>query len=100
MISLKNALAWTGHYPAIKAHKNDPTLDEDLIWGLRRFQRDFTLTQDGISRPGGEDDYNLFLRNCQDYADAVEREYYRLKRQQIVGPGVHTKPSGGMSIAK
>jgi len=53
VLRLKNALAWTGHYPVEKAHLGVPTTDEDLNWGLRGFQRDYGLKTDGFSRPGG-----------------------------------------------
>jgi hypothetical protein len=59
VVGLKNALAWTGHYPIEKAHLGDSTPDEDLNWGLRGFQRDFGLKTDGFSRPGGETEARL-----------------------------------------
>ena len=59
VVGLKNALAWTGHYPVEKAHLGNPTTDEDLNWGLRGFQRDFGLKTDGFSRPGGETEVRL-----------------------------------------
>jgi hypothetical protein len=54
IVGLKNALSWTGHYPADKARRADPTHDEDLHWGLVDFQRAFNLRQDGYALPGGE----------------------------------------------
>lgn len=59
VVALKNALSWVGHYPVDKAHKADPSLDEDLTWGLHAFQRDFGLKQDGLSNPGGETEARL-----------------------------------------
>ena len=54
VIGLKNALAWAGHYPVDKAHRQDSTPDEDLHWGLMGFQRDYGLTQDGFAGTDGE----------------------------------------------
>lgn len=54
IIAMKNALTWTGHYPVEQAHRNDGRMDDALRWGLRGFQRDFNLTQDGFSLPNGE----------------------------------------------
>jgi hypothetical protein len=59
VVGLKNALAWTGHYPVEKAYLGNPTTDEDLTWGLMGFQRDFGLKTDGFSRPGGETESRL-----------------------------------------
>ncbi len=59
VIGLKNALAWAGHYPVDKAHRQDATPDEDLHWALIGFQRDYGLKTDGFSRPGGETEARL-----------------------------------------
>lgn len=50
----KRALAWAGYYPKEKAQNPKSTPDEDMRWGLWRFQQDFGLKQDGFMRPGGE----------------------------------------------
>jgi peptidoglycan hydrolase-like protein with peptidoglycan-binding domain len=51
---VKQTLALTGHYPNDPAKYTNPTPDEDLTWGIRRFQSEFGLKQDGLLRPGGE----------------------------------------------
>lgn len=55
VVALKNALSWTGHYPADKAHKADPSVDEDLTWGLSGFQRtsasNATASPDPAAKP-------------------------------------------------
>jgi len=55
----KRALAWAGYYPNAKAQRPDARPDDDLDWGLKRFQRDFGLKTDGFLRPGGETERTL-----------------------------------------
>ncbi|CCQ74760.1 hypothetical protein [Magnetospira sp. QH-2] len=55
-----------------------PHLEDDL---LKQAEKNLESEWDQKTNPDAED-YNFFWRNCQDYADAVEREYYRLKAER------------------
>lgn len=59
VLDLKQALAVTGHYLADAARRADPTPEPDLNVALTAFQRDFNLTLDGVSLPGGETERRL-----------------------------------------
>ncbi len=57
--AVKQTLALTGHYPNEPAKFTNPTPDEDLTWGIRRFQSEFGLKQDGLLHPRGETERKL-----------------------------------------
>ncbi|GAB6052008.1 hypothetical protein JCM17960_08280 [Magnetospira thiophila] len=50
-------------------------LEDDL---LKQAAENLRPEWDKKTNPNAKD-YNTFTRQCQDYGDAVEREYYRLK---------------------
>jgi len=86
VIALKNALAWTGHYPVDRAQQADGSMDEALRWGLWGFQRDFNLTQDGFARPGGETEHaitQIIAPQIQLAAMTVQRDDIGFQHQEM-----------------